>query len=146
MSTILDVIDDCAVTAGMDEATKNTLVAALQEREDKIREDLHVIAMQLGTFPEFVAFAFAEVGLGTPPSEEAKEMLHRQFHERMNELQQQFAEAGMGPPEGVVAIANNEPLPENLPPEVRAEISAARATMGWCDHGRRLDECDDCRE
>lgn len=141
MSTIGDVIDDCAVTAGLDEAAKTTLVSALQEREDKIREDLHIIAMRLGTFPEFVAFAFAEVGLGTPPTPEAMEMLHRQFHERMAELQAQFPL-----PEGVIAIPNDQPLPEDMPEEVKVELRAARMAMGWCDHGRRLDECGDCRE
>jgi hypothetical protein len=70
--------------------SRTELVAALQEREDKIREDLTMIAARLGTYPEFVAEAFAEVGLGTPPSPEVREMLRQQFAVRMQWLQEQI--------------------------------------------------------
>lgn len=96
MSTIQDVIDDCAVTAGLDETAKTELVVALTDREDQIRESLTIIAARLGTFPEFVAEAFAEVGLGTPPSPEVREMLRRQFAARMEWLQEQYRQQNEG--------------------------------------------------
>jgi hypothetical protein len=96
MNTINDVIDDCEVTAGLDEAAKNTVIAALQEREDQIRDNLNVIAAQLGTYPEFVAEAFAEVGLGTPPTPEVREMLRTQFATRMAWLQEQYRQQQEG--------------------------------------------------
>lgn len=145
MTTVREVLSQFEDKAKDQQVDWPALEAALLAREDQIREELHVIAMRLGTFPEFVAFAFAEVGLGTPPTEEGFQLLHRQFHERMEYLQQQFAQQQI--PEGgsePMVIANDQPLPENLPTEVQAELRAARMAMGWCDHGRRLDECSDC--
>jgi hypothetical protein len=72
--------------------------AALQGREDTIRDDLSLIAARMGTFPEFVAEAFAEVGLGTPPDTEVREMLRRQFVQRMEWLQEQYRQQGIEPP------------------------------------------------
>ena len=72
--------------------------AALQGREDTIRDELSLIAARMGTFPEFVAEAFAEVGLGTPPDTEVREMLRRQFVQRMEWLQEQYRQQGIEPP------------------------------------------------
>jgi hypothetical protein len=74
----------------------DAMASRLQEREDQMREDLSLIAARLGTFPELVAEAFVEVGLGTPPTPEVREMLHRQFHERLEWLQEQYRQHGGG--------------------------------------------------
>lgn len=77
-----------------DKSEAAAVIAALQEREDKIRDDLTLIAAQLGTYPEFVAEAFAQVGLGTPPTPEVRKMLNNQFAARMQWLIEQQAQGG----------------------------------------------------
>lgn len=44
----------------------------------------------------------------------------------------------------VLALANNEPMPDNLPPALATMVRRNRARAGVCDHGRRLSACDVC--
>ena len=64
MTTIREVLAPFTVGEGSTGAVEHRpgqcvdwgrVEAALQEREDSIREELSVIAARLGTFPEFVA-------------------------------------------------------------------------------------------
>lgn len=90
MSTIDEIVAQHITEGGEPDA----LVTALQEREDEIRENLTLIAANLGTYPEFVAEAFASVGLGTPPTPEVRAMLREQFSGRMAWLIAQQQEGG----------------------------------------------------
>ncbi len=40
-----------------------------------------------------------------------------------------------------IAIGNNEPIPDNLPEELKNIIRQGRREAGWCDHGNKLNEC-----
>lgn len=117
MSTIGETLapfrTDEANGAGLD---WDAVTAALQAREDQMREDLHVIAMRLGTYPEFVAMAFAEVGLGTPPTEEGMTLLRQQFAQRQAWLQHMIAEH-MGISEAEQAAMPDPTEAPDIPPE-----------------------------
>ena len=96
MSTIKEVLDQWQATHDQYADAREELEAALMAREDQMRSELAMIADRLGTFPEFVAEAFAEVGLGTPPTPEVREMLRHQFAQRMEWLQEQYRQQGGG--------------------------------------------------
>lgn len=76
------------------EPARDALVADLIEREDLIADQLRVAGSQLGTFPELVAKVLADVGLGTPVSEEQMVYLNQQFTARVAWLQEQFRQHG----------------------------------------------------
>jgi hypothetical protein len=40
-----------------------------------------------------------------------------------------------------LAIGNSEPLPEDLPEELREFIRQGRLAAGWCEHGNKLGVC-----
>lgn len=69
--------------------------AALVNREDAMAEVMHLAGAQFGLFPQIVAEVLAEVGLGTPRSDEEREMIRRSFNELMENLRR--AQSGEGP-------------------------------------------------
>jgi hypothetical protein len=69
--------------------------AALINREDAMAEVMFLAGMQFGLFPQIVAEVLAEVGLGTPKSDEEREMIRRSFLNLMEALRQ--AQSGEGP-------------------------------------------------
>jgi len=69
--------------------------AALINREDAMAEVMHLAGAQFGLFPQIVAEVLAEVGLGTPKSDEEREMIRRSFHNLMEQLRR--AQSGEGP-------------------------------------------------
>jgi len=67
---------------------KEALVGALQEREDNMRDRLGAAGMQFGLYPFIVAAVLVEVGLGTPPSDEERVLIARNFTEGMAALRE----------------------------------------------------------
>jgi hypothetical protein len=88
--TITDVVRH---VDGLSTEQVTHLSAALIEREDTIADQLRMAGMQFGLFPQIVAEVLAEVGLGTPPSPEARQEIRNQFTALMEEIQRQ---QGMG--------------------------------------------------
>jgi hypothetical protein len=70
------------------------MVVALTAREDSMADGLRLAGSNLGAMPEFVAEVIAQIGLGTPPSEEGRALLRQQFAARMAWLQEQFRQQG----------------------------------------------------
>lgn len=56
-----------------------TLAEWLTEREEAMADHLRERGVQLGTFPQFVAEALAEIGMGRPIAPEHREYLRQQF-------------------------------------------------------------------
>jgi hypothetical protein len=68
---------------------RGDLIAALTKREDEMADSLRLAATQFGLYPEIVAEVLAEVGLGTPPSPEARQMIHDNFVNLMERLRRE---------------------------------------------------------
>lgn len=67
---------------------KEALVGALQEREDQMKDRLGMAGAQFGLFPFIVAAVLVDVGLGTPPSDEERALIHNTFNEGMSALRE----------------------------------------------------------
>lgn len=61
----------------------------LLAREDNIADMLRLAGVQFGLFPQIVAEVLADVGLGTPISEEQRTLIRRQFVELMDQLREE---------------------------------------------------------
>ena len=97
MSTIHELVEHHFTDPN--EPGPEVLEAALLAREEQIRDNLAFIAAQLGTFPELVAFAFVQAGLGPVPTPEVRAMMQAQAEQRMAWLQEQIRrqqEGGQG--------------------------------------------------
>jgi hypothetical protein len=68
---------------------RGDLIAALTRREDEMADSLRLAAQRFGLYPEIVAEVLAEVGLGTPPSPEARQMIHDNFVNLMERLRRE---------------------------------------------------------
>ena len=79
----------------VDELTRRRMHAELMNREDAIVSILHLAGAQFGLFPQIVAEVLAEVGLGSPKSDEERAMIRRQFAELMEQVRR--AQSGEGP-------------------------------------------------
>jgi len=88
--TLSEVLDDFSFAEGVRPALESALLA----REDEMADELRMAGMNLGAMPELVAEAIAEIGIGTPPAPEMRELIHQQFHARMEWLQEQFRQQG----------------------------------------------------
>jgi hypothetical protein len=66
------------------------LVAALVEREEAIADQLRLAGAQFGLYPEIVAEVLAQVGFGAPITPEQRQLIHDQFVNLMNTLQEQY--------------------------------------------------------
>jgi hypothetical protein len=66
------------------------LEAALLAREDAMRDALNLGGVQFGLYPFIVSEVLTTVGLGTPPSEEARAMIRTNFINGMEDLRRQF--------------------------------------------------------
>lgn len=65
------------------------LTTALIAREDNMAEQLRMAGMQFGLFPQIVAEVLAEVGMGTPLTDDARQLVRQQFTALMEELRRQ---------------------------------------------------------
>jgi hypothetical protein len=79
---------------GLSPGEKVAMVAILRERERVIASDLMVIGTQWGMYPEIVAEAMAEVGLGGPMDEETRRLIHANFIRLMERIRTEFNEGG----------------------------------------------------
>lgn len=55
------------------------------------------------------------------------------------------APEGTGFSDGVpiLALGNDDPLPDDLPEELKEFFRELRASMGWCDHGKQFGQCEE---
>jgi hypothetical protein len=81
---------------GLSEEQTTHLTRSLQEREDTMRDQLHMAGMQFGLYPQIIAEVLAEVGFGTPPTEMERAMIRQAFLTLMNELSQGQQPGGPG--------------------------------------------------
>lgn len=79
----------------VDEGTRERMYESLVNREDAMAEVMFLAGMQFGLFPQIVAEVLAEVGLGTPKSEDEREMIRHSFTNLMEQLRR--AQSGEGP-------------------------------------------------
>lgn len=70
-------------------STADELFMTLRAREDNMADIFRLAGMQFGLFPFIVSEVIAQVGLGTPPSEEERDLIRRAYVEGMEELQRQ---------------------------------------------------------
>jgi hypothetical protein len=77
------------------EETRLRMYESLVNREDAMAEVMFLAGMQFGLFPQIVAEVLAEVGLGTPKSDNERRMIRQSFTNLMEALRR--AQAGEGP-------------------------------------------------
>lgn len=87
--TVAEVIDT-ALRESVGDEVADEVIRLLVAREDMIADNLRLAATQLGTFPELVAKVMADVGLGSPVTDEEKQLLDQQFVARVQWLQRQI--------------------------------------------------------
>lgn len=80
---------------GLDADRRDHVLAALQAREDTIRDGLFLAGSRFGLFPQIVAEVLAEVGLGTPYTEAERAMIRQNFTGLMDQIA--AAQRGEGP-------------------------------------------------
>jgi len=74
--------------------TFTDLKAALQAREDNMKDILLLAGVQFGLMGFITAEVLAQVGLGTPPTDEERQLIRDSYINGMNELMRQ---QGLGP-------------------------------------------------
>jgi hypothetical protein len=84
------VLADNDANGGNDPA----LLAALRDREDRIKDVLSTMASALGSEPRLVAGALMLVGLGTPPDQDTREFIMAQFRAGQEWLAELVREQG----------------------------------------------------
>lgn len=72
---------------GLTDEQRVALRTLLLVREDGMADHLRLAAQQFGMYPEIVAEVMAEVGLGTPVSDEARMLIRNNFVTLMRRLQ-----------------------------------------------------------
>lgn len=87
MSTLAETVTEAATRCrNVDVQDAATIIAACTAREDEIADQLRMAGTQFGLFPEIVAEVLADIGLGTPPTPEARAMIHANYHALMERL------------------------------------------------------------
>lgn len=66
------------------------LRARLLAREDNIADVLRLAGDQLGAMPQLVAEVICLTGLGTPPSDEERALIHAQYRDTMQQLAEEL--------------------------------------------------------
>lgn len=66
----------------------DVLRALLVAREDNMADMLRLAGQQFGLFPELVAEVVAELGMGSQPTPEERQIIRNNFVEKMRELSQ----------------------------------------------------------
>jgi hypothetical protein len=77
------------------EGVRQQMYESLVAREDNMRDVMFMAGQQFGLFPQIVAEVLAEVGLGTPKSDEERLMIRASFNQLMEQLRR--AQTGEGP-------------------------------------------------
>lgn len=85
--TVRQIVDQY-VPAIVEGDEREALIAALIAREDAIADMLRIAGANLGASTPLVAFALAETTLGTPVDDETRSLLHVQFHEEVERIQE----------------------------------------------------------
>lgn len=70
------------------------LETVLVAREDEMADNLRLMAIQFGLYPEIVAECLAQVGLGAPLSEEMRALVHTNFTQLMERLRREHEAGG----------------------------------------------------
>lgn len=91
----LDSVLDRFVDSAFSAEDREQIQAALVSREDDVADFLRMAGRQFGLYPQIVAEVLAETGIGSAPTPEVREMIHRQFHELMAQVA--AAQRGEGP-------------------------------------------------
>jgi hypothetical protein len=79
---------------GLTDEQVTHLTSALTAREDNMADMFRMAGLQFGLYPQIVSEVFAEVGIGTPISEQQRVLIRQQFTALMQELQQQYGQGG----------------------------------------------------
>lgn len=66
------------------------LLSALYTREDTLKIVFNLAGAQFGLMPFIVSEVLAQVGLGTPMSDEERALIHRNFQAGMEEIRRQM--------------------------------------------------------
>lgn len=89
MTTIREVLE--ATMRGTHPVVIGRVEEALLAREDNIADTLRMTGVEsFGLEPAIIAEVLTEVGLGTPPSTEARAEIHNQFHATIERLRREM--------------------------------------------------------
>lgn len=90
MTSIREIVDNYN---GED---KDTLIRALEAREEAGCDVLRLAGMQFGLFPQIVSGVLLQAGLGAPMSEEEQTMIRSNFDALMEEIRRAQGGGGSG--------------------------------------------------
>jgi len=80
----------------MSEELRARLTTALVEREDEMADLFRLAGIQFGLYPWIMAKVFADVGIGTPPTDEGRTLIDAQFVTGMEELRRAWEQGQQG--------------------------------------------------
>lgn len=85
----LPTVRETVHTLGLDPESEDLLVTALMAREDIMVSALHMAGIQFGMMPGIVAEVLASIGIGTPPTDDERLLIRRNFIDTINSLREQ---------------------------------------------------------
>lgn len=91
--TIADIVHRHA--AALPEAVQEQMITDLVGREEGACDYLRTAGTQLWTFPELVAGALMQAGLGEPVSEQTRAYVQGRFEARVEEMQNFMRQHGL---------------------------------------------------
>lgn len=84
----------------LDAESRASLVTTLQAREDLMADMMRETAARFGMYPEIVAEALAEIGVGSPIDQAQRDYIRTQFVALMERLQEEYRRNNPGDPTG----------------------------------------------
>lgn len=87
---------DADMVGALSSSAWEDLQERLLAREDNIATILRLAGTQFGAMPGFVSEVVVLSGLGTPPTDEERQVIHDAFHRDYEELQRIIGEQGTG--------------------------------------------------
>jgi|SRR5262245_21234074 len=94
--SLVDVLDEWQSTHDQYRDAREELQAALTAREDAMADVLRLAGVQYGLFPQIVAEVLAEVGLGTPLDDTARDHVRANYVALMQQLEAEWRRANPG--------------------------------------------------
>jgi hypothetical protein len=90
MTTMSEALRQIMTRHHVPEPAASAVIDSVLAREDSIADILRLAGTQFGLYPEIVAKVLMDAGLGTPPTDEVRAMLNRQFADRLAWMREQF--------------------------------------------------------
>lgn len=113
-----------------------TYVRKVVEQVLEDEDDFIAVAVLSGSREK--GLALSVLGHEELSADKIEELYRLVFSDRADVQAEHRGETGGVP---VFALGNSEPMPADMPEELRRIIRPSRTALGYCDHGNRLGHC-----